>query len=65
VLAEDVTAQEPIPAAPTSIMDGYAVVAADGAGEFEMVGGISFFLILQSRALVPSCMRTDKKEGLS
>jgi hypothetical protein len=46
-------------------MDGYAVVAADGAGEFEMVGGISFFLILQSRALVPSCMRTDKKEGLS
>ena len=39
VLAEDIAAQEPIPAGPTSIMDGYAVVAADGAGEFEIVGG--------------------------
>jgi hypothetical protein len=39
VLAEDVMAQEPIPAVPTSIMDGYAVVAEDGAGEFDIVGG--------------------------
>ena len=39
VLAADVTAQEPIPAVPTSIMDGYAVVAADGAGDFDIVGG--------------------------
>ncbi len=39
MLAEDVMAQEPIPAVPTSIMDGYAVVAEDGAGEFDIVGG--------------------------
>ena len=59
MLAEDVTAQEPIPAAPTSIMDGYAMVAADGAGEFEIVGGISFFLILQPAYFCPpACART-------
>ena len=39
VLAEDVMAQEPIPAVRTSIMDGYAVVAGDGAGDFDIVGG--------------------------
>lgn len=40
MLAEDVMAQEPIPSVPTSIMDGYAVVAQDGAGEFDIVGGV-------------------------
>ena len=45
VLAEDVMAQEPIPAVRTSIMDGYAVVAEDGAGDFDIIGGALFALI--------------------
>jgi len=38
ILAEDVVAVEAVPAVPTSIMDGYAVVSADGAGEFPVAG---------------------------
>ena len=38
ILAEDVVAVEAVPAVPTSIMDGYAVVSADGAGEFPVTG---------------------------
>ena len=37
ILAEDVVAVEAVPAVPTSIMDGYAVVSADGAGEFPVL----------------------------
>jgi len=39
VLCEDVFSCETIPAVPTSIVDGYAVVSSDGPGEFEIVGG--------------------------
>ncbi|KAJ2081035.1 hypothetical protein H4R24_002650 [Coemansia sp. RSA 988] len=34
VLAQDVVAQENVPAYPASIMDGYAMIASDGPGEF-------------------------------
>jgi hypothetical protein len=36
ILAEDVCAQESVPAVPTSIMDGYAVVSSDGPGEYKL-----------------------------
>ena len=36
ILAEDVLAQESVPAVPTSIMDGYAVVSSDGPGEYKI-----------------------------
>ncbi|KAF8056231.1 CNX1 [Scenedesmus sp. PABB004] len=38
VLAAPVTAADALPPFPASIMDGYAVVAADGAGEFPVAG---------------------------
>ncbi len=38
VLAEDVSAADPLPPFPASTVDGFAVVAADGAGERELVG---------------------------
>ncbi|PIA16796.1 hypothetical protein COEREDRAFT_41789 [Coemansia reversa NRRL 1564] len=34
VLAQDVLARENVPAYPASIMDGYAMIASDGPGEF-------------------------------
>lgn len=37
ILAVDVTAPEPLPPFPASIMDGYAVVASDGAGVLEVM----------------------------
>ncbi|KAG0570477.1 hypothetical protein KC19_6G165500 [Ceratodon purpureus] len=37
VLAEDVVAPEPLPPFPASVKDGYAVVAADGPGEYPVV----------------------------
>ncbi|KAL3691732.1 hypothetical protein R1sor_005383 [Riccia sorocarpa] len=37
-LSEDVTAPKPHPPYPASIKDGYAVVAADGPGEYVVVG---------------------------
>uniref|UniRef100_A0A061S380 Molybdopterin biosynthesis protein CNX1 n=1 Tax=Tetraselmis sp. GSL018 TaxID=582737 RepID=A0A061S380_9CHLO len=40
VLAEDVTAPEPLPPFPASIKDGYAVVASDGPGEYTVVGEV-------------------------
>ena len=57
MLAEDVMAQEPIPAVPTSIMDGYAVVAEDGAGEFDIVGGahLSSVVSLARAQTLPPC----------
>ncbi|KAJ2809059.1 hypothetical protein H4R20_000423 [Coemansia guatemalensis] len=36
VLAQDVVARENVPAYPASIMDGYAMIASDGPGEFIM-----------------------------
>ncbi|RME79368.1 MAG: molybdopterin molybdenumtransferase MoeA [Chloroflexi bacterium] len=38
VLAEDVHASEPLPPFPASVVDGYAVVAADGPGWRRLVG---------------------------
>ncbi|KAJ2778829.1 hypothetical protein GGI15_004057 [Coemansia interrupta] len=38
VLAEPVVAREPVPAYAASVMDGYAVVAADGPGEYRVLG---------------------------
>ncbi|TMW95672.1 hypothetical protein EJD97_008502 [Solanum chilense] len=37
VLAEDITAPDPLPPYPASIKDGYAVVAADGPGEYPVI----------------------------
>eukprot|EP00054_Salpingoeca_dolichothecata_P013272 m.74010 g.74010 ORF g.74010 m.74010 type:complete len:645 (-) comp20393_c0_seq1:96-2030(-) len=41
VLAETVTASEPLPPFPASIKDGYAVIHSDGAGEFPVVGAVT------------------------
>ncbi len=41
VLAEDVRAREPLPPFPASVKDGYAVVAADGPGEYPVVGQVA------------------------
>ncbi|KAI8807909.1 hypothetical protein BJ742DRAFT_894810 [Cladochytrium replicatum] len=38
VLAEDVISNEPVPAFRASIVDGYAVIASDGPGEYPVVG---------------------------
>ena len=40
VLAEDIVAPEPLPPFRASVMDGYAVVASDGTGEFPVVGRV-------------------------
>eukprot|EP00268_Persea_americana_P016744 TRINITY_DN1795_c0_g1_i9.p1 TRINITY_DN1795_c0_g1~~TRINITY_DN1795_c0_g1_i9.p1 ORF type:complete len:673 (-),score=145.22 TRINITY_DN1795_c0_g1_i9:436-2454(-) len=37
VLAEDVVARDPVPPFRASIMDGYAVVASDGPGEYPVI----------------------------
>lgn len=39
MLCEDVVSRETLPAVPTSIVDGYAVVSSDGEGEFAICGG--------------------------
>ncbi len=41
VLAAEVRAVDPLPPFAASIKDGYAVVAADGAGEFPIVGRVT------------------------
>ena len=41
VLAEDVRAFEPLPPFPAAILDGYAVVAADGPGEYPVVARVT------------------------
>ncbi len=41
ILASDITAREPLPPFPASTKDGYAVVAADGPGEYPLVGEVS------------------------
>ncbi|KAJ1848199.1 molybdopterin molybdotransferase activity protein [Coemansia sp. RSA 2703] len=38
VLAEPVTALEPVPSYAASVMDGYAVLAADGPGDYRVLG---------------------------
>ncbi|TPX56940.1 hypothetical protein SpCBS45565_g08304 [Spizellomyces sp. 'palustris'] len=39
VLAEDVAAQEAVPGYRASIVDGYAVLASDGSGEYPVIAG--------------------------
>ena len=41
VLAEDVRASEPLPPFPAAILDGYAVVAADGPGDYPVVARVT------------------------
>ena len=41
ILAEAAVAREPMPPFPASIKDGYAVVAADGPGEYPIVGTVT------------------------
>ena len=41
ILAADIAAQEPLPPFPASTMDGYAVVAADGPGDYPLIGEVS------------------------
>ncbi|KAG9157300.1 hypothetical protein Leryth_004938 [Lithospermum erythrorhizon] len=37
ILAQDIIAHDPLPPYPASIMDGYAVVASDGPGEYSVI----------------------------
>lgn len=41
ILASDIAAREPLPPFPASTKDGYAVVAADGPGEYPLIGEVS------------------------
>ncbi len=41
ILAEPVVAQAPLPPFPASTKDGYAVVAADGPGDYPLVGEVT------------------------
>ena len=41
VLAEDVVAREPLPPFAASVKDGYAVVAADGPGDYPVAGAVT------------------------
>jgi len=41
VLSEDVVATQPQPPFPASVKDGYAVVAADGPGTYDVVGEVT------------------------
>jgi gephyrin len=41
ILAEPLRAQEPLPPFPASTKDGYAVIAADGPGEYPVVGEVT------------------------
>ena len=41
ILAEDVVANEPLPPFPASTKDGYAVIAADGPGDYAQIGEVT------------------------
>ena len=41
VLAQDVRARDTLPPFPAAVKDGYAVVAADGPGDFPVVGAVT------------------------
>jgi len=41
ILAENVYAKEPLPPFPASVKDGYAVIAADGPGEYPVVDTVT------------------------
>ncbi|MBW7883619.1 MAG: molybdopterin molybdenumtransferase MoeA [Caldilineaceae bacterium] len=41
ILAEAIRAAEPLPPFPASVKDGYAVVAADGPGDYPVVGTVT------------------------
>jgi molybdopterin molybdotransferase len=56
VLAQDVDARHAVPPFPSSAMDGYAVLASDGAGELTLVG--------ESRAGAPAARRLAAGEAI-
>ncbi len=41
ILAKDITALEPLPPFSASVKDGYAVVAADGPGDYPVIGEVT------------------------
>lgn len=41
ILAADIFASDPLPPFPASVKDGYAVVAADGPGDYPVVGAVT------------------------
>ena len=41
IIAEDATAKEPLPPFRASIMDGYAVIASDGIGTYDVIASIT------------------------
>ncbi len=51
ILAGDIVAQEPLPPFPASIKDGYAVVAADGPGEYPIIGASTAGRVPEIRVL--------------
>jgi len=59
VLAERVIAKTPVPAVRTSIKDGYAVVASDGAGEREVVTNTTAGTITDQTIIPGTCARVS------
>lgn len=41
ILAQDIMAMQPLPPFPASVVDGYAVQAGGGPGEFDLVGSVT------------------------
>lgn len=41
ILAEDVIAKDPLPPFPASVKDGFAVIAADGPGDYPLLGRVT------------------------
>jgi gephyrin len=41
IIAEDIVAKDPLPPFRASIMDGYAVIASDGVGTYDMISSIT------------------------
>ncbi|PVD26116.1 hypothetical protein C0Q70_13784 [Pomacea canaliculata] len=58
-LAEDVYAKDPLPPFPASIKDGYAVVAADGAGLRKVIGESSAGDVPGRRVMSGGCVRIN------
>jgi len=53
ILAQDIRSNENVPPFDASIMDGYAVIASDGCGEFEMIAPITAGLSQNNIFLTP------------
>ncbi|XP_013398832.1 gephyrin isoform X2 [Lingula anatina] len=57
ILAEDVYAKDPLPPFPASIKDGYAVVAADGAGDRIVLGDSTAGSVPKGEVIPGYCIR--------